>query len=250
MRKYLVILLILVSSFFRPVFSQLTQSNYIDVGSSSISSNTYFRLTSISGYRLNNYEFQLGLQGTFTESDRRDLSGWFLKARGDYSVKEFPFSVTALFLRNPYSSLTSETNLGLIAKHSRKHIEIQLGYNARIYSLKSSEVYLSDLPDDPDLKIFEYRNFMYKGTLFLKPMSSSMESRQEHEWNIGASFTNFDHFLIQQETNPIISGLFQYDLQANLRLYSELWYQGAGMLNLSANYYGFYIRAGFTWKID
>ncbi len=250
MRKYLVILLILVSSLLLPVFSQVIQSNYIDVGSSTISSNAYFCLASISGYRLNNYEFQLGLQGTFTESDRRDLSGWFLNVTGDYNIKGFPFSATAFLLRNPYSSLTSETNLGLIAKHNRKHIEIQLGYNARIYSLKSNEVDLSDLPADPDLKIYEYRNFMYKGTLFLKPMSSSLASAGEQKWNVGASFTNFDHFLIQKETNPIVSGLFQYDLQTNLRLYSELWYQGAGMLNLSANYYGFYIRAGFTWQID
>ena len=83
---------------------------------------------------------------------------------------------------------------------------------------------------------------MYKGILWLKPM--------EHQWNLGGSMTNYDYFLIQQETNPMLTALFQYNINLNWRLYSELWYQGAGMLNLASNYYGFYFRAGFRWQLN
>lgn len=224
-----------------PVFSQLSQSAYIDVGSNSMSSGIFGRAAYITAYRISNYEARVGLQASTTATDQSVFSGLFVDVSGDYAFREFPISVSLFFRYNPYSALISETNFGLIASHSRDHLEVHLGYDSRIYSMHEGETDLSDLPD-PDMHIYEWRNFMYKGILWLKPM--------DHTWNLGGSLTNCDDFLIQQETNPMLTGLFKYSLKADWKIYSELWYQGAGMLNLSANHYGFYFRAGFIWQID
>lgn len=241
MRKFGCIFLLVTSSFLLPAFSQVTQSTFIDVGHNSVSEGTFARLSSVSGYRMSNYEARLGLQTTFARADRSVFSGLYVEITGYYAIREFPVNATLFYRYNPYTSLISETNFGILATHSRNHLEIHLGYNSRIYSMQESATDISDLTD-PDMHIFEWRNFMYRGILWLKP--------KEHIWNVGGSLTNFDYFLIQQETNPMLTALIQYDLNSNWRLYSELWYQGAGMLNLASNYYGFYLRAGFTWQLN
>jgi hypothetical protein len=40
-----------------------------------------------------------------------------------------------------------------------------------------------------------------------------------------------------------------YRVAESLSIKMEFWYQGAGMLNLSPNHYGYYIRAGLEWGI-
>ena len=62
--------------------------------------------------------------------------------------------------------------------------------------------------------------------------------------------TNIDNFLINQDTNPMLFLQGKYQVTAPLTLYIEPWYQSAGSLNLSANYFGFFIRTGLIWKLD
>ena len=240
MRKYVSILVLVAAGFCIPAISQVSESAYIDAGANSVSVGAFGRLASVTGYSMSNYEARLGLQTTMSSAERNVFSGLFVDVSGAYVIKDFPISVGLFFRYNPYSSLISETNFGLLASHRRDHLEVHLGYNSRIYSMNKNETDLSDL-SDPDNHIYEWRNFMYKGILWLKPM--------DHKWNLGGSMTNYDYFLIQQETNPMLTALFQYDINLNWRLYSEVWYQGAGMLNLASNYYGFYFRAGFRWQL-
>lgn len=232
-----------------PGYSQFAESAYIDIGSSQVSSGAYMRAASITGYRIKNYEMQLGLQTMFGSAERKVFSGMFADVSGDYLIKGFSINANIFFRHNPFSDLVSETNFGLMVRHSWDHIEMHLGYHSRIYSLKKDEVDQGDL-EDPDLRIYEWRNFMYKGILWLRPRTVLLTEQPDRHWNAGAALTNFDYFLIQQETNPILQGMFYYKLNPTWILYGECWYQGAGMLNLSANYYGFYIRTGFRWQIN
>lgn len=241
MKKFLTIFILLLAVSALPTFSQLRESIFIGTGSSSVSAGSFVRASSITACRIGSYETRLGMQATFARSGRNVFSGLFVDLTGDYHVKSFPVSATLFFRYNPYSPLISETNFGLKASHHREHLELHLGYNSRIYSMAKEETYVGDL-DDPDMHIYEWRNFMYKGILWLKPM--------EHKWNLGASLTNFDYFLIQQETNPMLTALFQTRLSEDWDFYTELWYQGAGMLNLASNYYGYYLRAGFKWQLN
>ena len=64
-----------------------------------------------------------------------------------------------------------------------------------------------------------------------------------------AVVTNYDLFLIQQETNPMANVRFDYRLSETLRLYSELWSKSAGLLNDQVNYFATFIRIGIQWKI-
>jgi hypothetical protein len=61
--------------------------------------------------------------------------------------------------------------------------------------------------------------------------------------------TNFDYFLVQQETNPMVRLTGHFRISDAAKIQSSLWYQGAGMLNIHANHYGFYFRTGVVWQV-
>jgi hypothetical protein len=71
----------------------------------------------------------------------------------------------------------------------------------------------------------------------------------DNNWNFMAAVTNYDLFVIQQETNPMVNVRFDYMLSEPLRLYSELWYKSSGFLNDQVNYFATFIRIGIQWKI-
>jgi hypothetical protein len=216
-------------------------SGLMDIGSSTISSGTYLRLVPISRYNYKQFHGSTGFQWTLSDADRKTFSGWFLSGGADFSLGELPLTADLFYRVNPYSSLTKESNLGFIFTHERKHIDIHFGYHMRSYSLSSASAEVSDLSQDADLKIREYRNFIYRGSLKLK---------QDHAlWNAAISLTNYDYFNIQQETNPMLLLNGYYNIKPGLSLNSELWYQGAGMLNLHPNRYGLYFRIGMTWRL-
>jgi hypothetical protein len=81
---------------------------------------------------------------------------------------------------------------------------------------------------------------MYSAGFMLKP--------DENKWNLTFTITDFDRFIIEQETNPMANIRFDYELSEPLRVYSELWYKGSGFFNVQVNYFGIFIRAGILWE--
>jgi hypothetical protein len=69
----------------------------------------------------------------------------------------------------------------------------------------------------------------------------------EQPWNISLSLTNRDHFLINQETNPMLNLKAEYLVAPGMSLYLENWYKSAGSLNISAHYFGYFLRTGLIW---
>jgi hypothetical protein len=238
MKKILLLSLFVLST--TGAYSQYAHSGIFDVGSSTISSGAYFRPATLSTYQYNFLHGSAGLQWTFSGAERSEFSALSLSAGADLNFKGIPFTADLLFRVNPYSALTKETNLGFLLSHNRQHIDIHLGYHMRSYTLKRSSEEVNDLAPDADLAIREYRNFIYRGRIHLNEAGE--------QWDIGLSVTNYDHFIIQQETNPLFSLDAFYKIYPSLKINTAIFYQGSGMLNLHPNHYGFYYRIGITWQ--
>jgi hypothetical protein len=224
-----------------PGYGQLTSRALLDAGSSSVSDGAFLRPAVISAYRLNKLSVGAGLQWTFSSTERRVISGGFISGSSDFNVRKIPLSADLFIRRNPYSDIVRETLFGARIKHERDHLDIQFGYHMRRYRLNENAVESDKSFSGSARSIWEYRNFMYRGTVRLK--------KRDAPWNLSASVTNFDYFLIQQETNPMFNLAGYYRLSDVLKIQGSLWYQGAGMSNIHANHYGFYFRTGVVWQL-
>jgi hypothetical protein len=72
----------------------------------------------------------------------------------------------------------------------------------------------------------------------------------EYVWNIAMTVTDIDHFLINQETNPVFNLKGSYRLTTPVCLFAEAWYKSSGITNLELNHFGFTIRTGLTWNFN
>lgn len=224
-----------------PGWGQVQFLGFMDAGSSTVSSGFSLKPSVTGTYNFRQFHGSTGLQWTFSEAERQIFSGWFIHGGFDFTMEEQPFSAILFFRSNPYSGRTAEHNLGTVIRHERKYLEIHLGYHARLYTLDYKTEATGGPVPGADLRLWEPRNFIYRGTLSLH--------EQPAIWNLSATVTNYDHFLIQQETNPMLSMAGHYRISDGIRIHSSVWYQGAGMLNLHANHYGFYFRTGIQWQL-
>lgn len=71
---------------------------------------------------------------------------------------------------------------------------------------------------------------------------------QTHPWNIGARVSNYRDFVIERFTLFFYSVNGYYDFGNGLRLTSEFGLHPCGVLNLSAQYNGWFGNVGLIWK--
>jgi hypothetical protein len=237
---------IYIAYFFLLLFSfsalaAIDQVNYIDVGNNNMSEGAFLRLASVSLFEKGNYRAGSGFLLNFSNQSDKIFAGFFINASGDFRIKKIPFEAGLFYRINPFSEMMKEINYGILLGYGSDHFRLKLGNNFRLYKLNKNTIEDYGLSTGSRTRIFEPRNLMYNLAYYIMPA--------DHKWNAAAYITNYDFFLIQQETNPIISGRFIYDYSARLRVYCEIWYQGAGMFNLQANHFGFYLRTGISWQI-
>lgn len=200
-----------------------------------------FIKTSVWGaYQMGKINVSGGGQFDLKSAGPNFFTGVSLIVTREFIIKEFQFDVQGLFLSNFFSDLAHEYDWGILANTELKHFTFKVGTEFRTYHItrKASEEY--DIESDKNLH--ENWNIMYLAGYNLKP--------PDHNWNIGLGITNMDHFLINQEINPMFYFQGKYWITQSLMLYIEPWYQNSGSFNLSANYFGFFIRTGLIWKID
>lgn len=71
---------------------------------------------------------------------------------------------------------------------------------------------------------------------------------QEHLWNVGARVSNYRDFVIERFTLFFYSIDGYYDFGNGLRLTAEAGLHPCGVLNLSAQYNGWFGNIGLIWK--
>lgn len=222
--------------------AQITHHIYADAGSSTVSSGLYIGPAFLVSHQYGDFYGGTGFRWVIPAEGRNSFSGWHIAGGKDFTVKDIDLSATIFYLRNPYSDLLAENNAGILLRHERTHLAIHAGYHMRSFRLSAKNTMAVDLPGFDDRTIREYRNFLYRGTLRMKDPSAP--------WNLSASVTNYDWFLLQQETNPMFVLEGTCRITDALELNASFWYRGAGMLNLHFNHFGYHFRTGIVWRLE
>ena len=220
--------------------AQLTLSAYIDAGDNNVSEGLYIKSSALGEYQINKFRIEGGAQFDLKNAGSNFLSGGRLIVAREFSIKKFQFETQGLFMYDPFSPLVHESNWGVLINIPREHFNYKLGTEFKTYHITNKAE--NDYNITSNKKLNENRNLIYLVKYVLKP--------PDHKWNAGASITNTDHFLINQETNPMVNIEGRYAISSPLTLYVESWYKSAGSLNISANYFGFFFRTGIIWNPD
>lgn len=220
--------------------AQLQLTSYLDAGETNVSDGLFIKAAGLGAYQFKKNKVESGFQFDLKSPGKNIYTATSLKYTRECSIKEFPFEIQGLFLYNSFSELIHEYDWGILARIQQKHITFILGTNFRTYKVTRKAI--DNYQIDSNKKIHENWNVMYLLGYNLKP--------HDHFWNIGVTVTNIDHFIINQETNPVFNLNAKYDVSQALTLFAESWYKSSGAFNLSVNYFGFFFRTGVQWKID
>lgn len=212
---------------------------YVDMGSSNVSEGLFIKSAALMQYQFGRNSVEAGIQLDLIGNNKQVFSGYSLRYTRDLQIRKFLLQINGFCIWTPYSDLLRETNWGIVLSGDRKHFSFQLGHGFRSFSFtqRANESYGYNKDD----RIRENWNLIYSFEYHLNP--------NDYQWNINLAITNMDHFLMNQETNPIFRLHGQGAIGSNQNLFMEVWYKSAGAFNLSVNYFGFFVRTGMIWEI-
>ncbi|MFO7790587.1 MAG: hypothetical protein ACQES1_03885 [Bacteroidota bacterium] len=225
------------------IFSKVTEAQgeaavYVDNGKNNASEGFYLKSAATYAYDHGKMSLHGGLLFDLVSPGSHIFSGARVKLSRKFMVKGFSFESHALYLYNRFSDLVHEKNWGILLSIDRTHFTCKLGTGFKTYHITGLAGELYNIDSDRDLH--EKWNMMYFLGYKLKPKG--------HEWNTGLAITNTDHFLINQETNPMLCLSGTYNFTPPLHAFVEVWHKSSGTLNISVNHFGFFIRTGIIWK--
>jgi hypothetical protein len=205
-----------------------------------VSEGLLLKMADLTSYHFGRNKVEAGIQIDVLSNNERLVSGYNFNFSREWMIRSFPIETEAFFILVPFSDFLRETNWGMLVGIYRNHYTIKIGTNFRTYAYNQKAV--NSYGFETDTRLHENWNIMYSFNGYLNPI--------DHIWNIGLSLTNIDHFIINQESNPIINLGFGYQFKPSLKAYFESWYKSAGALNLNVNYFGFFIRTGIIWELS
>ena len=214
---------------------------YTDAGRNNVSQGYFIKYATICYYKFGKNKVQTGFQTDLRKGNKNGFSGYAIDISRELMVKGIPLELKGFFIRTTPSAILYETNWGPLLKLRHNRFEIEVGTNFRTYSINNQAISEYQI-DRNATKVHEIYNFMYSFCYYLKPTD-------EH-WNVGISVTNIDHFVINQETNPVFNLNGLYKLNTPVCLFAQAWYKCAGVTNLELNHFGFFFRTGIIWNIN
>ncbi len=240
-KTYIQLFLLAVLAFSNLAFSQVLIESYIDVGDHQASRGTFVRNAYRVSDSLKGLQLGAGAQlDIHSNHNPNFISGVDFFAGRQFKVKDFPLTAHGFYMISRFSDVFRESNWGArIQTNKFKHFTFSLGYNFKTYIINKTGRDTYSIPKE-DARLSENFSLIYTATAFLM--------KPEHKWNLGLSGTNQDYYLINQSTNPLFNLQFHYKKNSNLTYYFWAWYKQAGILNISANYFGHTLRGGLKWK--
>ncbi len=220
--------------------AQPAVTGYAEVGGSPVLE-TYGGGSLIPGYSYRGFNATAGI--SWLGSGQKETFLDAVRVQGSYTLavkKKNDLSFAVGWLWKQPSHEMRETDLLLTAGYRIEHWHFLLGNNFRTYRMSKEYRGETEWPKD-ETRIREPWNLMYNVSFFL--------NRRDKIWNIMASVTNVDYFMIEQETNPLFVLKGDYKPVQHVDLFLEAWMKTAGMLNIQVNYYGTLIRLGVIWTI-
>jgi len=240
MKRPIIIFFCLAFIWFNPALkAQILIDGFFDVGKTQVSQGIYSQFSNICFFEKPDWGVQTGYQLGLVQPQSVFFNSWYLKSYGKLKTGSIPLVLGGEYLWTAFSPDMRETNWIAFASTTLKHWRFGFGTSIRTYRLSNEAAVVSQFY--PEGRITEKWNMMYHAQYVLKS--------PDNRWNLAGSFTNYDHFIIQQENNPMFNLRFDYKISAPLSLYSELWYKPAGLMVIRVTYYGMFIRLGVLWKI-
>ncbi len=232
------ILLLMIGKF---VQAQVVMQSYLDLGENYVSEGIVLRNGLRGTYRYQAYKVEAGVQLDWISRNPHTLYAFDFQCSRNFLVKDFRLDLVAFLMTNRFSDLLYETNWGArIETKNFDHLLLGLGLNNKSYTIRSSVRDEFGI-DAAHSRVSEYLNLMYIISAYLNPHPS--------KWNIGISCTNYDYYRFHQSTNPLFNLQLRYKPRPNICLQVDSWYQAAGILNISASYFGYFFRGGVKWEI-
>jgi hypothetical protein len=220
--------------------AQHSLDGYLDLGKNQLSEGLYSQISNIGCFEKTKWGIQAGYQLGLVQPQDVIFNSWYMNPYGKIKIGNILLDIGGEYLWTAISHDLRETNWIVSARTTLNHWQLCFGTSFRTYRLSrkaANDVYQFDSEN----RITEKWNMMYHATYVLKPY--------ENRWNLSASFTNYDNFIIEQENNPMFNLRFDYKISTPLSLYSELWYKQAGLMVIRVTYYGMFLRLGVSWKI-
>jgi len=241
MKKPIIVLFSLAPFWFNLVLNaQSRLEGYFDFGKTQVSKGFYSQFSNIGSFEKQKWGMQAGYQLGLVQPQDVIFNSYFGNLYRKFTIGSIPLDLSAEYIWTAISPDLRETNWIVFAGTTLNHWQFGLGTSTRTYRLSNKAANEASIYN-PDSRITEKWNIMYHAIYVLKP--------SENKWNLSASLTNYDHFIIQQENNPMFNLRFDYKINNPLSLYSELWYKPAGLMVIRVTYYGMFIRLGVLWKI-
>lgn len=217
--------------------AQLNLSLWGDAGDSQIDKNGYTSLSGQVSFQKSAYKATLSYSTLFTHWKETVANGLKFSIERQNKIQNFDFGASLFYLHKPISNELFEWNFGLLLSKAPGNWHLNLGVHYREIRLKSSVT-----QDYSDGKIIEGLNLLY-----LAGYSIPFHSKN---WDFQVALTNYDHFLLLQETNPMMNISVGFTGLNKLNLFSEFWYRTAGFNNIQVHYFGYFFRMGAIWQIN
>ena len=238
--KYFLMIFLLLSPV-NGIRAQVVLQSHLDIGKNNVSEGVFVKDVIRGSYQYQKFSIESGMQFDLISTNPNTLTGFDLIGSGRFSIRNFPFDIKGFFMLNRFSDLLYESNWGIrIETKKFEHFILELGTDNRTYTINPAAREEYDI-DKSDSRLRENFNMMYMISAYLKPHAN--------KWNVGISCTNIDYYTINQSTNPVFNLQVKYRLRSNLNLHLDSWFKQAGILNASANYFGYFFRGGIRWEI-
>lgn len=220
--------------------AQLNISGLSDFGKNNVSEGIFLNSSILSNYQLDKNSIEFASQFNIISNTKRIFSSMYVKAARDLNLKNFPFTIQGFYLYNNFSELLFEYNYGGLIQIKRNRYIIKIGTNFKTYGINKQAQ--NNYQIESNTTLHENWDLMYAAYVFLK--------QKDNKYNLGLGVSNFDYFIINQKSNPVININGNYYLNPEINLFVELWMKSSGAFNMSVNYFGFLFRTGLTWEID
>jgi len=222
-------------------YSQISINSYAELGTTNVSAGAYGNFSGLLSAKFGAFSVSTGALVSVSNADLNVFSAYKLSVDNEFQLFKTPFRVSGFYLWKPFSVDLRETNAGVLVNYRTRHFGYDLGLNTRVYGYSEAAKRKYNFLGSASTTIWEPVNWMYKLTYYLQFNPKT---------NFEACVTNFDTYMVEQETNPMIRTKINYELNNKLHFYSELGYQQAGLMNIRVNTFGVFLRGGVVWQLN
>ena len=202
----------------------------LESGANNVSEGTFLKLVAGYDYQWENLSVGADVRSRLIGNGTRMMDAFRAKVVLPFTVWEQKVEAMLFYQYLSMSDLIYESNPGFLITHKRKSFTYTLGTHVRsyLYTNKFDETLT-------DNSFTEWLNLIYE----IKYRFINTE-----KWQATVAVTNYDQFLIHQESNPFLSTTFQYAVDKHFNMYATANYFTAGAFNLHVNSFGLWLRLG------